>query len=156
MDHTQLEHAATAIFGFTPDWSPRTKAAILAKCAKNAWSPLIYLRAFASEVKVEHAAWRNYACIMSDKWDQFIPDMLQYMKEEAKVRADLDALNIRSATRIEGSLEAALNNEIADITAYARVEYGRAYGLDAVVERWQDTAYMEQLRNPFLIEAFKA
>jgi len=153
MDHTQLEQSATAVFGITPSWTYTTRQKILDKCDRLGYHPAVYLRAFACNVKAPATSWATANCILSDKWDVFLEDMLNFMKEEANVKVESDAVAFVSLSQLEGSVRAALENEAAGMTATARVRYAKAYGLNDVAARWESDAYREALFNPYLPEA---
>lgn len=155
MDYTQLMATAHAILGFVPSWSPKTCTSILERCRKLGTIPAVYIQAVVENMKVPGFKLNYASIILSEKWAKFIPDQLQLMQEQAKVRRGSDLVEFRSALLVcRGDYKEVLEDRNFDISCYGRNRISEMYGLEDVAEALEVEAAAEVLVNPFLKDAY--
>ena len=155
MEHSQLKATANALFGFTPEWTPSTCEKLCKRLEELGTIPAVYLRTVMANLKVPGNVIRYANVILSRKWEQFIPDQLHLMEEQARVRRDSDMVEFRSALQVcRGDYRDALEDVNFDISCLGRYRIAKLYGLEEVAEKFAHAAMGDALANPFLAELY--
>jgi hypothetical protein len=156
MDHTQLKNTAKAIFGFIPEWTPKTCDDIITRTVELDTIPAVYLRAVVENLKIRGCKLRYANVILSRKYEEFIPEQLQLLQDKARVRLDSDMVEFRSAMLIsKGNHRDVLEDVHVDISCLGKYWISKMYGFDDLVTKFAQDAALEALANPFLEELYK-
>jgi hypothetical protein len=156
MEHQELKNIAFAVLGFLPEWSPKTCDQIIERVEKLNTIPAAYLGAVMENLKIPGNRIRYANVILSTRYDKFIPEQLQLLKDRARVRLDSDMVEFRSALLIHrGDYRGVLEDAHVDISCLGKYWIAKMYGYSDLVTKFAQDAALDALANPFLDEAYK-
>jgi len=155
MEDQQLKAAANAIWGFIPKWNADLVTKLLGRIRSLGVVPAVYFQAVNRNKKVPARKLSVENIILAKKWDEYIPDMLTILQEEARVNFECDLREYKTALKLNGyNRKAVLADTEIPLSDLFRNQVAEMYGYGEVAKAHELEATKLMLRNPFAIRPY--